>query len=470
MKKFTRILVFLLVLATLASLFAVSAFASEEEIPSSVAVDYAAKWEGKEKDDFIGIDESYKGNVYVGVSDDGNRYGIFETKESEASSNNKLEEELSAAPSVKDYPYAVIDFDIMTPGGAYETDIIISFFVNTANKYLANVKVSAFSNFLDSVAGEWQHVTVIMQRCCDIDDEGKIASFNLKFSYFVDGVKVCETEGNKLSSMNGFDAAATGFSQVRFVIPSVFSENEKTAFDNVAINYFAENSTEEEMAGVVYGEDYELPYGNTVAKIGETVYDDINKAVAAASAGDKITLFADVAEPVQIDKNIKVDTQKGAYRFAYTTDGKRDADNQEGIYVFYYLDTAYAAVNWVDADGNVLATTKAIKGEIAEMPLVSIYTEADLYRDILIQNWINADGEENYVIGYEDSYTFTAVAPEINENTKYVANLKDLQFNVAYYAQFVCYFYLPVEASMQAPVVSGFDPAAAETVYIHDIE
>ena len=48
-----------------------------------------------------------------------------------------------------------------------------------------------------------------------------------------------------------------------------------------------------------------------VAKIGDTPYDDVNKAVAAAKDGDTIKLFANVSEPVTVnDKAIFIDTNK----------------------------------------------------------------------------------------------------------------------------------------------------------------
>lgn len=487
MKKFTKVLVFLLATVALLTAFSVVALASEEQvIASSMDIDVSMPWDDKEDGEFIGLSEAGYGAIYAAVADNGNFYGVWEPKTvAGATSVNYVETALEVpeksavlVSNAKDYAYMMLDFDVMTPTGTYETDIIFSFATYKTDKHSVTFKLAAIAEFLDTAAYKWQHVSVVLKRVLSTDADGVVTEFRIEYDYYVNGVLVAEVTGNNINAMKGMKADEIGFTALRMSSWSGNNAEEKTAIDNVDVTYFTESyGSADEMVASVYSEDYEFPYAYTVAKIGETVYDDINEAFADAKEGQKVVLKVDVNEPVAVEKNIDVDVNKYGldgvatgefYNFKYTS-SIREANLANGIYHFYVLDWAYSTVTWVNEAGDVLATTKVIKGEEAVPPRASV-PSGDNYRGAVITDWLNADGEENYVIGNEDAYTFTAVDPVIDENTEYVADVKGAMFNMAYYAQFVLHFYLPYAEDMEAPAVSGFRPAATEIVYISDVE
>ena len=51
----------------------------------------------------------------------------------------------------------------------------------------------------------------------------------------------------------------------------------------------------------------EINFSNPVAKIGETKYSTLTKAIAAATAGQTIELLADITENVTVSKNLTID-------------------------------------------------------------------------------------------------------------------------------------------------------------------
>ena len=87
------------------------------------------------------------------------------------------------------------------------------------------------------------------------------------------------------------------------------SEADKRNFNISAGTFTSKVSSEYLAEGLTIGEDGTVTPAttNAVAQIGETTYETLAKAFAAANAGDTVTLLADTTEDVTIDKNITLD-------------------------------------------------------------------------------------------------------------------------------------------------------------------
>ena len=135
-------------------------------------------------------------------------------------------------------------------------------------------------------------------------------------------------------------------------------------------------------------------------------------------------------------------------------------------YLAYNPATDVASVTWVDLDGKVITTEPLIKGEKAVAPIVKLES-ADGWRSPIVTEWTDEEGNKSdLIIGNANAQTYTAVAPVIDENTKYVADISNAMLSFSYVAQFHMYLYLPIEEGMDKPVIKGTyhtnnDPSAS---------
>ena len=177
MKKLSKILVLIFVVATLFSVFALVSSAEQRSLAPSHTKNLYMKWDGKTDNQFIGVDMERVGMIVAKTSEDGNNYVVFEPKNKGTSSANNLldidfDKSLDAAKNpvynVEDYPYMMLDFDIMTPTGEYENNVQTYIAVgqtsshngsltNIAGYFTYNFKISEISSYLSAEAYKWQH-------------------------------------------------------------------------------------------------------------------------------------------------------------------------------------------------------------------------------------------------------------------------------------------------------------------------
>ena len=345
MKKFSKLLVLLLTLVAVATVFSVTILASEStESTLLPPVDnvHTAGWADHEQQevgvDFVNNTSSKAGKWTVKASENGNKFALWEY-ETPARGEENLDyslyiggANLTSTYNVWDYPYTVMDFDIMTTVGAYPAARFAGRY-KSPDDFCGEFALADLS--LSTVPYNWQHVTLIWETDIVLVDLGYEANF--KLHAYVDGNFVGTFE---LADHSG---AANLFKESEFKsfwchqirINPGRTTNADMALDNVKFTIFAEGYELSDIASHVYGEGYELPFGTAVATITDadgivTYYDDINKAIAAAEKDEVIKLVSDVDGIVSVDKAVTIDTNKYGedgnatgefYAFQYTSGG-----------------------------------------------------------------------------------------------------------------------------------------------------
>ena len=348
------------------------------------------------------------GYIYARIADDGNKYVVYTPKDfttenasayidqtlttttkTVSDSQNEGKNKTIYQYNLVDYPYLVYDFDVMTPSGTYGGAISSFTFraytckfksatsttrtMQDTSKSPLSVNFSAFSSHLDKTPYTWQHVTIIMEYAPKLDENGLTANANFNISIYINGKYVASATNaaasNYTPAIIGILPEDFGFYSVRMSgnkasygtkvstsDPSYVADDPTThfkdhiAFDNTVISYYNAGYTDHaQIAAERYTDDYVLPYGRTVASVTDaqgtvTNYDKLEKAYAAASADDVITLYANTASPLAIDKKITVNAN--GYTFDYTTVGDYRLDSDaNGVYTFVY-DDRVVTVKW----------------------------------------------------------------------------------------------------------------------------
>ncbi len=183
------------------------------------------------------------------------------------------------------------------------------------------------------------------------------------------------------------------------------------------------------------------------------------------------------------------------YFAAYQNDEKRKSairfviDDDSIVMESYFLDTmtvfdsftiekklkadgsvpSKAKINWLDAEGNLIATTRGYESFVADIPENAVVPAGDGWRDIRITKWLDESGNESdLIIGTDSEYTFIAAEVQPSDGG-YTASITEAMLNLTYYSQFHMNLYLPVTAGMTRPTVAGAS-ASNGKVYIRDRE
>jgi len=138
-------------------------------------------------------------------------------------------------------------------------------------------------------------------------------------NYFLKGVATVSIKGGTFYGFNpekvGDDYGATSIEDIKFV-------------DGCAENYAPVDNGDG-----TYGVKYDPSYGN-VAKLGDTYYKTLQAAVDACVAGENtITLIADVAENVTVNKSVTIDGADKTYTGTMTVKGNVNVTVQDVNFV-----------------------------------------------------------------------------------------------------------------------------------------
>ena len=327
MKKFSKILTLILSLAVILTAFTVIAFATDEntlapkEIKSSTGAFIDGTFSAYTPDTVFQNAVS-GGNPKTGVwnvhsTEDGNVYlqSEYDVGGSGAHDNLDMYFGFDDKNNIVAYPYIVFDMDIMSENGTFGAYASIS--TTLIHKNLGNTRVDMNSVYLydiglDATPYKWQHLTYIVEHKGDAKFE---------FHFYVNGehtlTKPYDYSENKGVTAVGGDASklALYFFRMYPSIHNTASGNGKIGYDNFRYTLFpagycdTENGADlSKIATYYYNESYKLPYGLTEAKVGDSVYDDVQKAINEAAEGATVKLVMNATKTLVIDKNILIDT------------------------------------------------------------------------------------------------------------------------------------------------------------------
>ena len=340
MKKLSRILILVLSIIAIVTAFTVVALAADGETTKPEPV-YRRIF-NVDTDDYV-KDQTYNNNAskigkwYIGQADNGNKYLVGAYDTATGTNADNIEQTLPGTTyGVKNYPTFALDFDFLTPTGQCHWSATIRLdlyaYVQKPDKsgYAASRVTQMIATRLDNSnstginipkkANVWQHVTYVVQYVGD-------GVFD--YHFYVDGVKTNTTSvdfkttklthgSNDLIQSTNWTDFLEEFPSVNFeklgiyttiLNPAYKSETEELWYDNMQAHYYTADYSIEEVASYVYNGNYEMPYGFTEAKIGDTVYDDANKAIKAAEEGQTVKLTKNADTTLVIDNAaIFVDT------------------------------------------------------------------------------------------------------------------------------------------------------------------
>ena len=310
-----------------------------------------------------------------------------------------------------DYPYVAYDFDIMSPTGNFGKNVALSSFsfrtyayhhvdneynynkntagaVKDTGKTALDVPTSVVYSGLDDTPYNWQHVSIIARAYQDGESikfeikvyvNGKYTNgttttastqyFNNKlledmvFAYVRQSAQKDTSKGNALVDFTGY--VGSDITTWPDSDPSEWYED-KVAFDNPTFTHYQSDWDFDAIAKDTWARNKDsIPAVSekSVASLTKadgtiTYFADINSAIAAAAAGEKVTLLADLVAPVKVDKAItvdvgmhytynKVDYLVGAHDFDYYSSNGMSAEYDEAtaIYTFTQSDSYYT-IEW----------------------------------------------------------------------------------------------------------------------------
>ena len=306
MRKFTKILTLILTLAVIVATFSVVAIAAAPTTPATLNPATGSVGDGTYTGIAAGKSLSNAsdrlGKFTAAQADDGNIYVLNEYESATGTKNDYYlfnPTYQRDAYSVTNYKYYVFDYDIMTLTGSYgEVTVQADIWNGKSSMFYGQNK--DITSYFSTTPYEWQHVTHVVEYAA----EGVF-----KQHYYVNGVRVAGSthdysKDTTWTNLNGnYSEIIVG--AVRFM--SVKNADAVVGYDNLKSSFFPENYTLEQISTYFYTENYVFPYGRTEAKIGDTIYDDVNKAIAAAGENDVVKLTMNAARDLVIDKNVTID-------------------------------------------------------------------------------------------------------------------------------------------------------------------
>ena len=167
MKRFSKILIFLLALVAIVTAFTVVALATEEEPVTLEAKLGASKdYNGYEDGATIQNSSSKRGKATAVRQDDGNVYMLI-SYESATGSNPENIDTTSTKCYLPTYPYALFSFDVMSPNGSHSANTYFAsrlYKGSTSVGYFTDAYVYMSAIGLSTTPYEWQHVSVVVEQ------------------------------------------------------------------------------------------------------------------------------------------------------------------------------------------------------------------------------------------------------------------------------------------------------------------
>ncbi|MBR5140682.1 MAG: hypothetical protein IKV16_06460, partial [Clostridia bacterium] len=369
MRKFSKILTLLLVLVMLVTAFTVVSLADENDEAALAPVRVTAN---TFKNDFESLETGFlisqttdkDGVWYVGEADNGNKYAVAAYDDGTGTNGQNWDSSINdnAKLGLDVYPVFSFDFDVRSTTGEWHWALTMraDFYGGPggATARLSQTptrKLNKDGIKVTAPADVWVHVTYVVEHAGD-------GIFN--FVSYVNGERTStvtvdykETNfGAQYSSNSSIvnyndlvdENGNFKYSNVRVGVISMYPPSSATTeeihFDNLTYTYFPEGYTADDASKYVYGADYQFPYGYTEAKVGDVVYDDVNKAFAAAEAGDTVVLAKNADSLIVIDKAITIDSK--GYTFDWASyNGYYLASSEGGVYTFAKAENT-VTVNW----------------------------------------------------------------------------------------------------------------------------
>ena len=378
MRKISKILTLVLVLMALVTAFTVVALADDsgEAAPTLTpvkgsTVDFEDRAHGQNYSNSASKD----GKWTTYEADNGN---IYVSAEAEDVSGTTTQENIdpgtgrATSTNIQNYPTAAFDFDIRSTTGSLSSVSVRYDIYGGGGNWRITQGVSSYLSYVSELgkANEWQHVTVIVRH----EGDGLF-----RINFYVDGVLSTYTitknyaASDPVNNPNEAIFSATNatnkdtygiynwnnllnedgtykYNNIGINYFSIYAcdAGREIHFDNFAFNFFPESYTNDDVASYVYNSDYEMPYGTTEAKINDTYYDDLDKALLALKDGDRLTLKTDLEGDTFINNAVTVDTNK------YDTNG-----NPTGEY--YQASVKSVGGYVVSYDAGVYTLTKSDK-------------------------------------------------------------------------------------------------------------
>jgi len=370
MNKFKKLLMLILVLVVTVTVFTVVAFAADETVQKQQALlkfyDFQSGEEGSLAWE---ANDAGAGTFEVAIAENGNRY--IKHHVSKGSGNTSYLSgpyQANKQYSIVDYPYLAIDFDISKVAGDYAGANINPYYYGNGTVYdyfgnpvktlsqvtggNASIKMSAFKKYLPTELNTWAHVTAIFKYHI-VDDTEYIGGY-----VYVDGELAWFD--HTLHTLNTeYRASNYYFGTFRINNEGSTNTTNFSGYDNWQMNFYNSGYTQEEVVSAVYNADYELPYGVTIAKIGDVVYDRIPAAIEAAKPGEAITLLSDIPGVISVEKTVTFDTNiynedgtpSGDYYDITTTSTSLVSDLKDGFLTFKQVQNASVEIFWDDCPG-----------------------------------------------------------------------------------------------------------------------
>ena len=323
--KLRKVLTVVLMLAVIVSAFAVMSFAAEGDTaldPKRVASSTVGNGDFTDAaDKEIYYDKEGKlGRFVVRKSGDGNVYILSQYAPVTGTGTDKDNLDVYASNynnnggyGFKTHSFLAIDFDVMTENGTYGDYASLGPAIYSAGSRVFTLSGTKFAEMkLSTTPYEWQHVTCIIEYAGD----GMFYQH-----YYVNGVHKVTSEHDRseesgYTGLNGDDSKLS-LGYIRLYPSSNASKDGHIGLDNLKFTYFPTDYCKgdddlTDIATYYYNDSYALPYKYTVATVTDAdkntvVYDDINKAIAAAGENDTVKLFESVTTPVTVDKSFYLD-------------------------------------------------------------------------------------------------------------------------------------------------------------------
>ena len=355
MKRFTKVLTLIFIVACLFTVLAVSGSAAEDLDP------------------IVLVNDNYDSTA-VGTAKESNAggYGYMGIKETDESGDHYVEHKFETGSghsylsgmydynskyTADKYSVAAIDFDIMHTGNGYfpiDGSHYIKYvapgaaFSTRGNTAAATIKFTSFEGALPENAYEWSHVTLVYTYTTD-DEYGYLNTYA-----YVNGELVAKSEKAKKLLLADYPASGLYLTDMR-LSNTATSGKGVSAYDNLKATLYPVGTTPDQAATYYYGEDYEFPFTRKACTLNDKLYDSVEKAIKDAKEGDTIKLVADVTAPVSVEKGIYIDTNvyeggvvTGEYYDITYSSTTLVPSKENGIIFFSFLQNASVEIYWDD--------------------------------------------------------------------------------------------------------------------------
>ena len=260
-----------------------------------------------------------------------------------------------------DYEFVCFDFDFMTETGVYMLNTSIAPVVRilTSSGTHSTVSTSTSASikldsegyyvigtgsekfYIDSKPYSWNHLSAVIHV-----PGGDLPKTTIR--YYLNGEPIT---GENLLFPAFPEASAFYGSDTDYIwidclginlgTKTYLTEDMDLSIDNCRVTKYLSGYSGEIVP--VFGEDYEMPLGQTLATVRGEHFDDLLKAYGAAAPGDTMVLYAD-ASGLTVNKSLTVETR--GYSFKYELGrGMSEPTVSDGVYTFDRADEPYT-VTW----------------------------------------------------------------------------------------------------------------------------